>query len=136
MQIHEFDSQITDIQFAPDRLSFITASKDKSAKVGHPFRDCFRRFKKSSHSDNIQLLSSRNLAILKTYISDTPLNTASVTPKKDFVILGGGQAAMDVTTTSARQGKFEARFYHKVSEDMLPNNLYCQILTTILGIRR
>lgn len=63
----------------------------------------------------MQLLSSRNLAILKTYISDTPLNTASVTPKKDFVILGGGQAAMDVTTTSARQGKFEARFYHRVS---------------------
>lgn len=30
------------------------------------------------------------------------------------MILGGGQAAMDVTTTSARQGKFEARFYHKV----------------------
>ncbi|KAJ9487650.1 Eukaryotic translation initiation factor 3 subunit I [Penicillium thymicola] len=95
VQIHEFDSQITDIQFAPDRLSFITASKDKSAK----------------------LLSSRNLAILKTYISDTPLNTASVTPKKDFVVLGGGQAAMDVTTTSARQGKFEARFYHRVFED-------------------
>lgn len=66
----------------------------------------------------MQLLSSRNLAILKTYISDTPLNTASVTPKKDFVILGGGQAAMDVTTTSARQGKFEARFYHRVSTNM------------------
>ncbi|RCI08113.1 hypothetical protein L249_6354 [Ophiocordyceps polyrhachis-furcata BCC 54312] len=37
--------------------------------------------------------------------------------KKDFVILGGGQAAMDVTTTAARQGKFEARFYHKIFED-------------------
>ena len=36
---------------------------------------------------------------------------------KDFVILGGGQAAMDVTRTSARQGKFEARFYHKIFED-------------------
>jgi translation initiation factor 3 subunit I len=24
---------------------------------------------------------------------------------------------MDVTTTSARQGKFEARFYHKIFED-------------------
>ena len=39
-----------------------------------------------------------------------------MTPKKDYVILGGGQAAMDVTTTSARQGKFEARFYHKIFE--------------------
>jgi hypothetical protein len=54
---------------------------------------------------------------MKTYISDTPLNSASITPKKDFVILGGGQAAMDVTTTSARQGKFEARFYHKIFEE-------------------
>lgn len=45
------------------------------------------------------------------------MNSAAITPKKDFVILGGGQAAMDVTTTSARQGKFEARFYHKIFED-------------------
>ena len=113
---------------------------------------------------------------MKTYVADTPLNSATITPKKDFVILGGGQAAMDVTTTSckfffkqllsimlnsqfffniplhyfplrtemilehqfphfqkkfksssmwvaltlskiARQGKFEARFYHKVFEE-------------------
>ena len=33
------------------------------------------------------------------------------------VILGGGQEARDVTTTQARQGKFEARFYHKIFED-------------------
>jgi translation initiation factor 3 subunit I len=54
---------------------------------------------------------------MKTYVADTPLNSAAITPKKDFVILGGGQAAMDVTTTAARQGKFEARFYHKVFEE-------------------
>ncbi|KAJ5396670.1 hypothetical protein N7509_004783 [Penicillium cosmopolitanum] len=95
VQVHEFDSQINDIQFSSDRTSFLTASKDKSAK----------------------LLSVRDLNILKTYTADTPLNSASITPKKDYVILGGGQAAMDVTTTSARQGKFEARFYHKIFED-------------------
>ncbi|CAI7677908.1 unnamed protein product [Penicillium pancosmium] len=95
VQVHEFDSQINDIQFSSDRTSFLTASKDKSAK----------------------LLSVRDLNILKTYPADTPLNSASITPKKDYVILGGGQAAMDVTTTSARQGKFEARFYHKIFED-------------------
>lgn len=55
--------------------------------------------------------------MLKTYPADTPLNSAVITPKKDYVILGGGQAAMDVTRTSARQGKFEARFYHKIFED-------------------
>ncbi|KAE8382839.1 eukaryotic translation initiation factor 3 subunit I [Aspergillus bertholletiae] len=95
VQAHEFDNLISDIQFSADRTYFITASKDKSAK----------------------LISSRNLAILKTYVADTPLNSATITPKKEYVILGGGQAAMDVTTTSARQGKFEARFYHKVFED-------------------
>ncbi|KAF7590743.1 translation initiation factor eIF3 subunit [Aspergillus hancockii] len=95
VQAHEFDLQINDIQFSADRTYFITASKDKSAK----------------------LISARNLAILKTFVADTPLNSASITPKKEYVILGGGQAAMDVTTTSARQGKFEARFYHRVFED-------------------
>jgi translation initiation factor 3 subunit I len=84
-----------DLQSSPDRTYFITAGKDKTAR----------------------LFSARDLKVLKTYTADTPLNTASITPKKDFVILGGGQAAMDVTTTSARQGKFEARFYHKIFED-------------------
>lgn len=64
-----------------------------------------------------QIISTRDLSVLKTFVADTPLNTAAITPKKDYVILGGGQAAMDVTTTSARQGKFEARIYHKIFED-------------------
>lgn len=95
VQAHELDLQINDIQFSADRTYFITASRDKTAKI----------------------LSSRNLAVLKSFTTDTPLNTAAITPKKDYVILGGGQAAMEVTTTSARQGKFEARFYHKIFED-------------------
>lgn len=94
-EVHEYDTSINDIQFSHDRTYFITAGKDKSAKI----------------------VSCRNLEILKSFVADTPLNTAAITPKKDFVILGGGQAAMDVTTTSARQGKFEARFYHKIFED-------------------
>lgn len=32
-------------------------------------------------------------------------------------MLGGGQDAMSVTTTSSRQGKFEVRFYHLAFED-------------------
>ncbi|KIY02597.1 eukaryotic translation initiation factor 3 subunit I [Fonsecaea multimorphosa CBS 102226] len=94
-EAHEYDTTINDLQFSPDRTYFITAGKDKTAKI----------------------LSSRDLSVLKSYPADTPLNTAAITPKKDFVILGGGQAAMEVTTTSARQGKFEARFYHKIFED-------------------
>lgn len=90
--VHEPDMQVTDLQWAPDRTYFITASKDKTAK----------------------LITTNDLEVLKTYATDTPLNSAAITPVKDYVILGGGQAAMDVTTTSARQGKFEARFYHKI----------------------
>ena len=33
------------------------------------------------------------------------------------MLLGGGQDAMSVTTTSLRQGKFETRFWHKVFEE-------------------
>ena len=32
-QIHEYDMQINDLQMAPDRTYFITAGKDKTAKV-------------------------------------------------------------------------------------------------------
>ncbi|KAK9472079.1 WD40-repeat-containing domain protein [Dipodascopsis tothii] len=90
---HEKD--ITDLQFSSDRTYFITSSKDKTAKI----------------------LDAANLKILKTYTTDTPLNTAAITPRKEFVVLGGGQDARDVTTTSSRQGKFEARFWHKIFEE-------------------
>lgn len=93
---HEENMQVTDLQWSSDRTYFITASKDKTAK----------------------LMDANTLDVLKTYVADTPLNSAAITPEPtNYVILGGGQAAMDVTTTSARQGKFEARFYHKIFEE-------------------
>ncbi|KAK4969281.1 translation initiation factor eIF3 subunit, partial [Elasticomyces elasticus] len=92
---HDDGMAITDLQFSADRTYFITASKDKTAK----------------------LITSKDLEVLKTYVADTPLNSAAIVPGKEYVVLGGGQAAMDVTTTSARQGKFEARFYHKIFEE-------------------
>ena len=93
---HEPDMQVSDLQWSADRTYFLTASKDKTAK----------------------LHDTTSLEVLKTYVADTPINSAAITPAPtNYVILGGGQAAMDVTTTSARQGKFEARFYHKVFEE-------------------
>ena len=87
---------VTDIQFAhDDKLYFITASKDKNAT----------------------LIDVDTFEILKVYKADAPMNTAAITPKKNFVILGGGQEARNVTTTSESQGKFEARFYHKIFMD-------------------
>jgi translation initiation factor 3 subunit I len=87
---------LTDIQFSTDRTYFITSSKDKSAKI----------------------FDTITLDELKKYETDTPLNSASITPKfQEFVIVGGGQDAMNVTTTSARSGKFESRFWHKILEE-------------------
>lgn len=92
-QAHELT--VTDLQMSPDKSYFITASKDKSSK----------------------LFTVDEMKHLKTYQSDAPLNTATITPVKDFVIIGGGQEAKDVTTTGSREGKFQSRFYHKLFED-------------------
>jgi len=37
-EVHEYDTQINDLQFSPDRTYFITAGKDKSAKVRISFQ--------------------------------------------------------------------------------------------------
>ena len=44
-------------------------------------------------------------------------HSASISPIYEHVILGGGQEAMEVTTTSSKIGKFDARFFHMVYED-------------------
>jgi translation initiation factor 3 subunit I len=93
--VRDHEGLVTDLQFSPDRTYFITSSKDKSSRI----------------------FDVDELNILKRFETDAPLNTAAITPVKDFVILGGGQEARDVTTTSASQGKFEARFFHKIFED-------------------
>ena len=49
------------------------------------------------------------------YVSSTSYVFLSFKPVK--VLLGVGQDAMSVTTTSLRQGKFETRFWHKVFEE-------------------
>lgn len=86
---------ITDIQMSQDRSYFITSSKDKSAK----------------------LFETKTLEELKSYVTETPLNSAAIATKRPYILLGGGQEAMNVTTTSLRQGKFETRFWHKVLEE-------------------
>lgn len=87
--------QINDIQLSKDGLWFITASKDFTAK----------------------LFDMDTLDLLKTYKTERPVNSASISPLYDHVVLGGGQEAMSVTTTSTRIGKFDARFFHMVFEE-------------------
>ncbi|PKI84469.1 translation initiation factor eIF3 subunit [Malassezia vespertilionis] len=86
---------VTDLQLGWDKTYLITSSKDKLSK----------------------LIDTNTLDVMKTYPTDTPLNSAIAHPTRPYVIVGGGQEAMSVTTTSSRQGKFESRFWHKVFEE-------------------
>lgn len=74
---------------------FVTASKDTSAK----------------------LFDSESLMCLKCYKTERPVNSASISPIFDHVVLGGGQDAMEVTTTSTKAGKFDSRFFHLIYEE-------------------
>jgi len=92
---HAHRDVVTDLQLHPDRTYFVTSSKDKTAR----------------------LHDTKTLAVLKTFPTETPLNSAAIAPLRPYVLLGGGQEAMNVTTTSARQGKFETRFWHRIFEE-------------------
>lgn len=87
--------QINDIQMSYDMSCFITASKDFTAK----------------------LYDAYSFNLMKTYKTERPVNSAAVSPYRPHVLLGGGQEAMDVTTTSTRIGKFETRLFHLVFEE-------------------
>jgi len=93
--VREHTALIRDMQLSHDQMMLITASKDKTAK----------------------LFDAPSLNHMKTYKTDRPVNSASLSPIRDHVVLGGGQEAMEVTTTSTKVGKFDARFYHTVFED-------------------
>ncbi|KAI9217215.1 WD40-repeat-containing domain protein [Blastocladiella britannica] len=82
---------ITDLQFSEDLTYFITASKDLSSRI-----------------------VDTKLNVIKTYKTTRPINSAALCPHKEHVILGGGQDAAQVTQTSDKSGKFEARFFHKI----------------------
>lgn len=88
-------SALTDLQASQDCTMFITASKDRTAK----------------------LFDMETLDKLKTYQTDRPVNSAAISPVREHVVVGGGQEAMEVTTTATQSGKFEARFFHMIYEE-------------------
>lgn len=97
--------EITDLQVAEDSSYFVTSSKDKQAKIWSVGPD------KDSNGEETYL------SLIKTYLNEPPLNSAALIPGKPYVLCGGGQDAMAVTTTSARQGHFEIRFWHRIFEE-------------------
>jgi len=73
------------VSYNRDRTIAITGSADTEAK----------------------LIDAATLDVLKTYRTSRPVNAAVISPLKEHVLLGGGQDAMSVTTTSSKVGKFE-----------------------------
>lgn len=97
MKASDHKKPINSIQFNHDNTMIITASSDHTAK----------------------LYDAKTLTLLKTYNSDRPLNSASISPLFNHVIIGGGQEAMNVTITSAKVGHFEVDFFHLVYGEFL-----------------
>ncbi|KAK5884010.1 eukaryotic translation initiation factor 3 subunit I [Gymnodraco acuticeps] len=94
-KVKEHTKQINDLQTSLDLTMFISASKDNTAK----------------------LFDSATMDHIKTFRTERPVNSAAISPIMDHVVMGGGQEAMEVTTTSTRIGKFEARFFHACYEE-------------------
>ncbi|GAB4817248.1 hypothetical protein N2152v2_004294 [Parachlorella kessleri] len=67
------------------------------------------------------IMDLQTLEVMKTYQSTVPVNSAALSPIFDHVLIGGGQEASQVTTTSSRAGRFEARFFHKIYLDEFAN---------------
>jgi translation initiation factor 3 subunit I len=89
------EKKVNRVQFNREKTLFITSSADFTSK----------------------LYDAVYLKHLKTYKTDRPINDAVISETKDHVLLGGGQEAMSVTTTSGKVGKFETRFFHLVYEE-------------------
>ncbi|KAJ7905883.1 WD40-repeat-containing domain protein [Mycena leptocephala] len=84
---------VTDLQLSKDGTYCITSSRDKTARIH----------------------DTKSLMVIKTYATETPLNSAALASTQPYVLLGGGLSAMMITTTS--HGQFETRFWHKVYEE-------------------
>lgn len=97
-EVQGHTKRIQDLKLNKDRTQAITASKDKTAKIW-------------------DIASYDTIEELKCIKHPTNCNTAAFNPTKPHVACGGGQEAMDVTTTAASQGYFECFIYNMITED-------------------
>eukprot|EP01105_Mastigella_eilhardi_P007112 TRINITY_DN18561_c0_g1_i1.p2 TRINITY_DN18561_c0_g1~~TRINITY_DN18561_c0_g1_i1.p2 ORF type:complete len:338 (-),score=90.90 TRINITY_DN18561_c0_g1_i1:60-1043(-) len=96
-ELHVHTKAIVQLQYDRHGLLFITASRDGTAK----------------------LFDAHSYECLKTYNTGRPVNAAAISPLKDHVILGGGQSAEFVTTTSVDNAQFKAILFDLVHQDEL-----------------
>lgn len=89
---------VTDLQLCKDQTYFITSSKDKSARVSLLFLPCSLSKRvvltlsafscRAMLTFLSQILDIRNLMPIKTYTTETPLNSAAIAPNRPYVRLG------------------------------------------------
>jgi len=91
-ELNEHSKRINAIAWNKDKFFLLTGSADNTAK----------------------LWDVEQWKVLKTYETDRPVNTVAFSPIKEHVFVAGGQEAMEVTTTSAKVGKFETKLFHMI----------------------
>lgn len=96
-QITPHKGPVTKINFDSKKITFISSSKDGTAK----------------------LFDFKTLKNLKTYETGRPINCAVISPIKDHILLAGGEGAETVTTTKLDTSQFRVRFFDKVYENEL-----------------
>ncbi|KAJ6456112.1 WD40-repeat-containing domain protein [Mycena sanguinolenta] len=84
---------VMDLQLSKDRTYCITSSRDKTARIH----------------------DTKTLAVIKTYATDTPLNSAAFAQTRPYVLLGGGLTAMTIAMKA--RTNFDTRFWHQVYEE-------------------
>jgi len=91
--------RITDVQFSWDQTLLVTSCGDMW----------------------VRLFEASSLTLLKAFNTERNINSAVISPLATcpYLIAAGGQDAMSVTTTAAKQGNFHATFYDHVFDDEL-----------------
>ena len=91
--------RITDMQFSWDMTLIVTSCGDHW----------------------VRLFETSSMTLLKAFNTERNINSAAISPLAScpYLIAAGGQDAMSVTTTAAKQGNFHCTFYDHVFDDEL-----------------
>ncbi len=77
---------VTDLQLSNDRTYCITSSKDKSARVSVLLEKFMFNIRLISGTDSrLKIHDIKTLQVLKTFTTETPLNSASIMPSYPYV---------------------------------------------------
>ena len=94
---------VQEVRACTEKLAELSISKDETMLIASSIADKCAK-----------LLDAKSLEILKTYKTNHPIRTASISPKFRQVVIGGGVDAKLVAQVSAAQQHFEVDFWHLV----------------------